>query len=259
MTTKPFKSAFEFFAKKMNITSQEDDPVLFELGRNGTTRDIKQYLDTVPRYEEHDKIISLCNGAMSALRDQNRVEALQAVESHMFFHEMYMIFSTDFKTITEDELNLLYKDMPEEIRQERLDTLLVNCDSTPLVKALINAGADPNVNHQHVLRNAAADSKVNLVTFLHAQGADFDAAILHESQNGQQSTVRRLQSFQKTLTGEMSDYSPSALKRISELQENVGDLTQKYKKLEQQVTNNGQSPTKPGMRSKTKTVNRQDF
>lgn len=190
----------------------------------------------------------LVSGAMSALRNHNRPDVLRGLDSLLSPEATQR---SDFKTITENELNVLYNNLSKEERQSRLDAHLANCYNADLMMTLIKAGADSKVNDQTVLRRAAMSGETDLIKLLHERGADFDAAILLETTKNHPPVVKKLQAYQKKFTGEMSDYSPKLDKEIiSELQQNVQDLTAQCKKLAAAQQTTKQAPKKAPKKAK---------
>jgi|GEM_PF-1655837 hypothetical protein len=242
MTKKTLKNGFGLGANKDETATDENKLKTsstfkdsFDLGENGTATDIKTWLHNEDSTDATiGDIISLYNGAMSALRNHNRPEAIQMLEDQL---KSFITCGHNSKTITTDELILLYQDLSEEKRQEISNRHLVQSYSIitnderskeELVKKLIKSGADVATDNQFILRVAARDSKTDLVTFLYEHGADFDKAILHARKSEDTHTLNNLQFYQRGLTGKIANYSPESVstnKAPLELQRNVRDIT----------------------------------
>lgn len=227
----------------------------YTAGRNGTSDDIGQKMKTTYRDEDQADLVkgaidATLAGNTSNLHEIFRIEHKQKLSKPQFIKHALMQMTVHEKGT--DILNMALAGVTTAQRQDHLDSYLVQCCNRhasysgyalKVAEFLVQAGARADGKNSRALYKACENRHEGLIDLLQKNGADFNAAIVEAGLENDYSPAKNMQLvrlYRQKFTGIPADSQEQTAQMLTEMREQIRDLTQKVDQLSQAVDKKSQ-------------------
>lgn len=235
----------------------------YTAGRHGASGDIAQKMKTLFRDEDQVELIkgaidAALAGNTSNLHEIFRVENKEKLSKPQFIKHALIHMTVHEKGT--DILNMALAGVTTAQRQDHLDSYLIQCCNrhasysgyAPKVAGfLLQAGARADGKNSRALYKACENRHETLIDLLHKNGADFNAAIVEAGLENDYSPAKNMQLvrlYRQKFTGIPADSQEQTAQMLTEMREQIRDLTQKVDQLSQAVDKKSPPTPKPPQR-----------